>query len=82
MSGLPLDVVTQQRGFVNNGVVKNLRAGEGKIISIYDATFAVDDRFPSSADRTSPIRSSPASRAPMAGRLLPTRATSSASRRR
>ena len=46
MSGLPLDVVTQQRGFVNGGVVKNLRSGEGKIISIYDATFAVDDPFP------------------------------------
>ena len=46
VSGLPLDVVTQQRGFVNGGVVKNLRSGEGKIISIYDATFAVDDPFP------------------------------------
>jgi carboxypeptidase C (cathepsin A) len=46
MSGLPLDVVTQQRGFVNRGVVKNLRSGESKIISIYDATFAVDDPFP------------------------------------
>ena len=46
VSGLPLDIVTQQRGFVNTGVVKNLRAGEGKIISVYDATFAVDDPFP------------------------------------
>lgn len=46
MSGLPVDVVTQQRGFVNRGVVKNLRSNESKIISIYDATFAVDDPFP------------------------------------
>ncbi len=46
MSGLPFDVVTQQRGFVNSGVVKNLRSSESKIISIYDATFAVDDPFP------------------------------------
>ncbi len=46
MSGLPLDAVTQQRGFVNRGVVKNLRSSESKIISIYDATFAVDDPFP------------------------------------
>ena len=45
-SGLPLDAVTQQRGFVNRGVVKNLRSGDNKIISIYDATFAVDDPFP------------------------------------
>ena len=46
VSGLPLDAVTQQRGFVNRGVVKNLRSRESKIISIYDATFAVDDPFP------------------------------------
>ena len=46
VSGLPLDVVTQQRGFVNSGVVKNLRANDSKIISIYDATYAVDDPFP------------------------------------
>ncbi len=46
ISGLPLDAVTQQRGFVNSGVVKNLRSNESKIISIYDATFAVDDPFP------------------------------------
>ncbi len=46
ISGLPLDAVTQQHGFVNRGVVKSLRAGESKIISIYDATFAVDDPFP------------------------------------
>lgn len=46
VSGLPLDVVTQQRGFVNRGVVKNLRANDSKIISIYDATYAVDDPYP------------------------------------
>ncbi|MEJ2624001.1 MAG: carboxypeptidase [Pseudolabrys sp.] len=46
ISGLPLDMVTQQRGFVNRGVVKNLRSNESKIVSAYDATYAVDDPFP------------------------------------
>jgi carboxypeptidase C (cathepsin A) len=46
VSGLPLDLVTRQQGFVNRGVVKNLLAKENKIVSHYDATFAVDDPFP------------------------------------
>jgi len=44
VSGLPLDLVKQQRGFVTGAFVKNLRAD--KIVSLYDATFAVDDPFP------------------------------------
>jgi carboxypeptidase C (cathepsin A) len=44
LSGLPLDVVTQSRGFVENAYVKNLHPG--KIVSRYDATFAVDDPYP------------------------------------
>jgi carboxypeptidase C (cathepsin A) len=44
VSGLSLDAVTQARGFVGNDYVKNLRAG--KIVSRYDADFAVDDPFP------------------------------------
>jgi carboxypeptidase C (cathepsin A) len=44
ISGLPLDAVTQARGFVGNIFIKNLRAG--KIVSSYDANFAVDDPFP------------------------------------
>ncbi len=45
LTGLPLDVVTQARGFVENAFVKSLRPG-GKIVSRYDATFAVDDPYP------------------------------------
>ena len=45
LSGLPLDVVTQARGFVEGAYVKNLRP-DGKIVSRYDATFAVDDPYP------------------------------------
>ena len=46
MTGMPLDAVTQTRGFVAEAYVKNLRSGEGKIVSHYDAAFAVDDPFP------------------------------------
>jgi carboxypeptidase C (cathepsin A) len=46
MTGLPLDVVKQQRGFVANAFVKSLRAADGKIVSRYDASFAVDDPYP------------------------------------
>ena len=45
LSGLPLDVVTQARGFIEGVYVKNLRP-DGKIVSRYDATFAVDDPYP------------------------------------
>ena len=45
ISGLPVDVVTQSRGFIENDYVKSLRAG-GKIVSRYDAGFAVDDPYP------------------------------------
>ena len=46
VSGLPLDAVTQARGFVTGAYVKSLRASDDKIVSRYDATFAVDDPFP------------------------------------
>ena len=43
MAGLPEDTVRQSRGFIND-FVKSLRIG--KIVSRYDADFAVDDPFP------------------------------------
>ena len=46
MTGLPLDAVTQARGFAANAYVKTLRAADSKIVSRYDATFAVDDPYP------------------------------------
>jgi len=46
VSGLPLDIVRQQRGFINDSAVKTLRSADNKIVSRYDATFAVDDPFP------------------------------------
>ena len=44
ISGLPVETVKRERGFVTDAYVKSLRAG--KIVSRYDATFAVDDPFP------------------------------------
>ncbi|HZQ14321.1 MAG TPA: carboxypeptidase [Pseudolabrys sp.] len=43
-TGLPLDVIGQQRGFVTDAFIKTLRSD--KIVSRYDADFAVDDPFP------------------------------------
>jgi carboxypeptidase C (cathepsin A) len=48
MTGLPEDVVARARGFIRDTYVKNLRAGDRKIVSHYDATFAVDDPNPES----------------------------------
>ncbi|HXD44181.1 MAG TPA: carboxypeptidase [Pseudolabrys sp.] len=44
MTGLSIDAVTQARGFVGGGALKTLQ--KGKVVSRYDATFAVDDPFP------------------------------------
>jgi carboxypeptidase C (cathepsin A) len=46
LTGLPEDVVTRSRGFIRDAYIKHLRSGEGKIVSRYDATFAVPDPFP------------------------------------
>jgi carboxypeptidase C (cathepsin A) len=45
ISGVPLEAVTKSRGYLP-GFVKNLRAADGKVVSRYDATFAVDDPYP------------------------------------
>ena len=46
LTGLPEDLVTRSRGFIRDAYVKNLRAGDHKIVSRYDATFAADDPYP------------------------------------
>ena len=46
VSGMPLDAITQARGFAARAYVKNLRVSEGKIVSHYDANFAIDDPYP------------------------------------
>jgi carboxypeptidase C (cathepsin A) len=44
ISGLPLDVVVKARGFITDAFLKTLQPG--KIVSRYDANFAVDDPYP------------------------------------
>jgi carboxypeptidase C (cathepsin A) len=46
ITGLPEDTVTRSGGFIRDAYVKKLRSTEGKIVSRYDATFAVPDPFP------------------------------------
>src|SRR5499433_2804564 len=46
ITGLPEAVVTRSRGFIRDAYIKHLRSAEGKIVSRYDATFAVPDPFP------------------------------------
>ncbi len=46
ITGMPLDAVKKSGGFISDDYVKNLRAADGKIVSRYDAGFAVDDPFP------------------------------------
>jgi carboxypeptidase C (cathepsin A) len=53
MTGLPVDVVTQARGFVADAFVKSL-SPEGKIVSRYDANFAVDDPYPENRSARGP----------------------------
>jgi len=54
MTGLSVDAVTQARGFAGNVYVKAMRAPESKIVSRYDATFAVDDPYPERRSSRSP----------------------------
>jgi carboxypeptidase C (cathepsin A) len=54
ITGLPEDVVARERGFIRDAYVKNLRAGDHKIVSHYDATFAVDDPNPESVSARGP----------------------------
>jgi carboxypeptidase C (cathepsin A) len=49
-----VDAVTQAHGFAANAYVKNLRSGENKIVSRYDATFAADDPYPELRSSRSP----------------------------
>jgi carboxypeptidase C (cathepsin A) len=54
MTGLSIDAVTEGRGFIRDEYVKNLSAGDHKIVSHYDATFAADDPYPESSSPRGP----------------------------
>jgi carboxypeptidase C (cathepsin A) len=46
LTGLPIELVTRNRGFVRDAYIKRQR--EGRIVSPYDASFAVADPYPES----------------------------------
>ena len=54
LTGLPADVVARSRGFIRDEFIKNLRSGDHKIVSRYDATFATDDPYPESPSAGGP----------------------------
>ncbi|HEY6259110.1 MAG TPA: carboxypeptidase [Xanthobacteraceae bacterium] len=54
MTGLPEDVVAKTRGFIRDSYVKNSDSGERKVVSHYDATFAVDDPYPDQVTNRGP----------------------------
>jgi carboxypeptidase C (cathepsin A) len=54
ITGLPQDVVARQRGFIGDAFIKDLRRGEQKVVSHYDATFASDDPNPEYAEARGP----------------------------
>ena len=54
LTGLPEDVVARQRGFIGDAYVKDLHLKDKKIVSHYDATFAVDDPNPESPSPRAP----------------------------
>src|SRR5208282_4860682 len=54
MTVLSAGVVAESRGFIRDEYVKNLRSGDHKIVSHYDATFASDDPYPESPTARGP----------------------------
>ena len=46
ITGLPEEIVTRLRGFIREAYIKHLRSSERKIVSRYDASFAVADPYP------------------------------------
>ena len=54
ITGMSVDVVAKSRGSIHDDYVKNLRSSDHKIVSHYDATFAVDDPNPESPTARGP----------------------------
>ena len=54
ITGLDEETVARSRGFIRDAYVKHLRAAEGKIVSRYDATFAVADPYPEQENARGP----------------------------
>ena len=54
LTGLPEDVLAKRHGFIGDSFIKDLHMKDHKIVSHYDATFAVDDPNPESSGARGP----------------------------
>ncbi len=54
MTGLPEDALARRRGFIGDSYIKDLHLNDHKIVSHYDATFAVDDPNPETPEERGP----------------------------
>ena len=54
ITGLDEETVARSRGFIRDAYVKHLRSAEGKVVSRYDATFAVADPYPEQENARGP----------------------------
>jgi carboxypeptidase C (cathepsin A) len=50
MTGLPVDVVARNRGFIRDAYVKHLRETSKEVVSPYDVAIAMPDPFPETED--------------------------------
>ena len=54
LTGIPADILAQSHGFIGDDYIKTLHAGDHKIVSYYDATFAADDPYPETREAHGP----------------------------
>jgi len=50
MTGLPVDIVARNRGFIRDAYVKHLRENSKEVVSPYDVAISMPDPFPESGD--------------------------------
>ncbi len=50
MTGLPVDIVARNRGFIRDAYVKHLREKSKEVVSPYDVAISMPDPFPESGD--------------------------------
>ncbi len=48
MTGLPVEIVARNRGFIRDAYLKHLQENKGEVVSPYDIRFAIPDPYPES----------------------------------
>jgi carboxypeptidase C (cathepsin A) len=54
LTGLPLDTIARERGFIRDSALRQLRAADGAVVSQYDATLIAPDPYPESVGERGP----------------------------